>query len=143
MSKLQKLQRTHWTHIDNEVLQDSRLSYRARGLAAFLLSKPNDWDVSISRLAMGDGTEGQHSIRSAMKELITYGYASRARTQDARGRFQTQTHIADHPAFTETNSAERLTGYKQAGTDPPESDRSVHRGSIKGKTIRKEKNSIF
>jgi hypothetical protein len=60
--------------IDNKVLCDKRLSYRARGVLAYLLSKPNNWQV-VSEDVIDNGTEGRDAIRACFRELKAFGYA--------------------------------------------------------------------
>jgi len=70
-----------FAQIDRGILQDQRLSYQAIGLAAYLMSKPNDWKVRIKDLIKPaiDGNKrpvnGGTSVRSALKELRREGYA--------------------------------------------------------------------
>lgn len=68
--------RRRWTTIATEALEDAELSLRARGLLAFLLSKPNDWVISADRIASG-ALEGRRAILSALKELERRGYLRR------------------------------------------------------------------
>lgn len=64
-----------------EFLRDKRLSAKAMGLLAFMLSCSDEWDYSISGLAecMADG---KSSIRTAIKELEEHGYVVRERIKD-------------------------------------------------------------
>jgi len=55
--------------IDNSVLNNINLSLKAKGLYAFLCSKPNDWDFSYNGLSH-QLKEGEKAIRSAVKELV-------------------------------------------------------------------------
>lgn len=61
--------------IDHRPLCDSRLSWRARGILAYLLSKPDDWQIVIEHL-IKQGTEGRDAVKSAFQELRELGYAS-------------------------------------------------------------------
>lgn len=63
-----------FTQIDNEALDDSRLSNAAAGLLARLLRRPDDWRVMIEQIA-SCSPDGVHATRSAMRELIEFGYA--------------------------------------------------------------------
>lgn len=78
--------------IPNAALRDPRLSFRARGLLAYLLSLPPGWTTSIDRIAAeaGDAIEGRDALRTAFRELIQAGYGLRTKHQDERGRWHTR-----------------------------------------------------
>lgn len=63
-----------YARVANSVLCDKRLSYRARGVLAYLLSKPSDWEVMASDV-VNNGTEGREAIRACFRELKEHGYA--------------------------------------------------------------------
>jgi hypothetical protein len=84
----------HYASIANEILQDERLSYRARGIAASILSRPVDWETSVERLA-SQGKEGEEAIRVALRELETHGYTFMHRTQGKRGRWRNTRYLFD------------------------------------------------
>lgn len=87
---------TNWTVIQNTVLRNATLSFKARGLLAYLLSLPDNWMVSAERIAL-DGPDGRDSIRSALRELVDAGYVRRERRQDNRGRWTTRHVVYDQP----------------------------------------------
>lgn len=86
-----------FAQISNQALEDARLSYRARGLLAYMLSRPEGWTTDATRLAAGKSTEGRGAILTALKELENHGYLVRRRTQDRRGRFSTDTYVTEFP----------------------------------------------
>jgi len=73
-----------YTTICNRIFKDRRLSLKAKGLLAMLLSLSDHWDLSISGLYV-ILKEGKVSIRSTMNELIKHGYVERERVKDKKG----------------------------------------------------------
>ena len=70
--------------IPNTVLHDKRLSLRAKGIFAYMESKPNDWNFSHKRIAI-ENNDGKKSVLSAMKELEKFGYLERTKFKNEKG----------------------------------------------------------
>lgn len=85
MSIIRVDRRHRYVSIDITCLHDDRLSFRAKGLHAYLMSKPNDWQINLEHLSRVS-KEGREAVASAMQELIQHGYASRQRVRQASGR---------------------------------------------------------
>lgn len=85
-----------WTVISNETLQDERLSYKATGLLAYLLSMPDDWRVNREDLA-DRKTDGVAAVRSALNELDSAGYLVRRRKRLSNGTFETTLEVHERP----------------------------------------------
>lgn len=70
-----------FTQVANDVLNDKQLSMQAKGLYAYIYSKPNDWDFSFKRISedMGNGTR---SVLSTLKELERSGLLKRIKQSD-------------------------------------------------------------
>ena len=88
-----------FTIVPNDVLRDVRLSWKARGLLAYLLSLPDDWRTSSDRLARL-GPDGRDAVRSGLRELEELGYLVRRRIQSSTGRWSTELIITDEPVDT-------------------------------------------
>ena len=65
-----------YTTICNRIFKDRRLSLKAKGLLAMLLSFSDSWNLTIKGLEV-ILKEGRTSIRSTMNELIKNGYVER------------------------------------------------------------------
>jgi hypothetical protein len=87
---------SHFLMIRNDVVRDARLSYRARGILADILSRPDNWRVNRDQIAAG-GTEGVAAIRTALTELETAGYLQRRRIKDENGKFTWESVVFDTP----------------------------------------------
>lgn len=78
----------NFSTISNIFLRDKNLSLKAKGLMAFMLSLPPDWDYSVRGLVTATGT-GRDAILSALKELREHGYLKMAQAKEGNGRFGT------------------------------------------------------
>jgi len=102
MSKLHI--RNRYATIPNELLNNQNISLKAKGLFAYLQSKPEDWTFSKARIA-AQLKEGEKSITKAMAELKEFGYLQNKPVQDKKGKFIGQDYILDDnpsPLTTET-----------------------------------------
>lgn len=69
------------------LLNDSRLSWRAKGILSYVLSKPNGWVVRISDL-MRHGKEGRDATYRSINELIILGYVRRCAHRESNGVYE-------------------------------------------------------
>lgn len=81
--RIQK-KRNNFVMMDKGFLDDDRLSYKAKGILAYLLSKPDNWVVVIKDL-MNHAKDGRDSIYSGLKELKECGYYSKTPVRNEKG----------------------------------------------------------
>lgn len=62
--------------IEKTALEDPELSFKAKGLIAYLLSKPDNWRPMLTQL-INASKDGEVSIRNALNELEEAGYLVR------------------------------------------------------------------
>lgn len=72
--------------IPNHWLRDNRLSLKAIGLLAQLMSHSVGWQVSVRGLALANKVS-RDQIAAALKELETYGYIKRTQTRGDNNRW--------------------------------------------------------
>jgi hypothetical protein len=75
-----------FTQIPNAWLRDERLSLKAKGLLAQLLSHSIGWSVTTRSLAISNGC-GRDAITTAVKELEDAGYLTRRQERTENGVF--------------------------------------------------------
>lgn len=76
----------HYFSVSRATAQDATLSFEARGVLLYLLSKPDDWTVQIADL-MREGGIGRDKAKAILKELRAAGYIETEITHDDDGRF--------------------------------------------------------
>jgi hypothetical protein len=86
----------HFTQIPNSWLRDRRLSLKAIGLLAQLISHAPGWSLSINSLASYNGVS-KDSIRTAIKELEGFGYLIKQQERSEGGRFSESTWKTSDP----------------------------------------------
>lgn len=87
----------NFTILSNDVINDSRLSFKARGVLLYLLSKPADWRTRSEAIA-AQTPEGRESVRSAMRELRALGYLVCEKVRDPKtGRISTVQTVFEEP----------------------------------------------
>lgn len=86
-----------WTEIQNDTLRDARLSFRARGVLARLLSNADGFRMTALELAAESPQEGRQAILTALRELRAAGYIVQTRLQGEAGRWRTETVVYDKP----------------------------------------------
>lgn len=84
--------------IPNSWLRDQRLSLKAKGLLAQILTHEPGWRMTIKHLAEVNGC-GRDAIRSAIQELLGAGYLERSeeRERDSQGRLGDYTYTTTSP----------------------------------------------
>jgi hypothetical protein len=85
-----------FVQIPNEWMRDTRLSRRARGLLAEIMTHSEGWTLTLESL-VERGTEGRDALRSAIKELEDCGYLRRNRVRDDQGRLGGIDYILQEP----------------------------------------------
>lgn len=90
--------RNRWVTVDNRAIEDPRLSCRAKGLLAYLLSRPDNWRASPSHLAT-TCRDSVGVVRAILQELRAAGYATlrHVRSDDGKQAAGTEWVIAEMP----------------------------------------------
>lgn len=82
--KIKKVYQKSFTTVDNTVLNDTSLSWKAKGLFVYLWSQSDEWDFYETEVVK-HSTDKIASLKSGLKELEQQGYLKRQRKRDDKG----------------------------------------------------------
>lgn len=125
---LRKRIRSNFVQIPNETIRDQRLSYKAVGVLAHILSLPDGSPISAEFLANGH-TDGRSAVLSALRELTDAGYYRVDRVRGDSGLFRMEVQVSNFPdlspesGFRTPDNPE--SGGPESGDPPP---RDKHQG---------------
>lgn len=110
---LKKKQKSNYTMISNDFLQDNNLSFEARGMAASLLSRPEDWVINVSAL-MAEGGIGRDKVKKIIQELVDNGYMYKAQDRSSGGKFgKNILYISDEKDFLKEEAEKMEQEYEE------------------------------
>ena len=98
MIRVKKDKNNPFVILNKGFLNNPNLSLKAKGLLAYLLSKPDDWQIYQSELAL-HFTDGKASLKTAMNELINAGYITRNQPRK-NGKFSSNEYVVYEVAIT-------------------------------------------
>ncbi|MFS0560105.1 hypothetical protein AB1K91_05145 [Terribacillus sp. 179-K 1B1 HS] len=87
---------SNYVVMDKTSLRDERLSWKAKGLHAYMLSMPDDWRFYREELST-HAKDGVDAVKTALKELTTYGYLKRERRNNEQGKLEWETIVYEIP----------------------------------------------
>lgn len=137
-----------YTVMSNTHFKDNEMSLKAKGLLSLMLSLPDNWDYSINGLVTLS-KDGRDSVMNTLTELEDFGYLSRTRLFDDKGRFDGYDYdIYEYPQKKNPNTENPQTGNPYTGNPNTENptqlntkELNTNKSSIKEKKERK-KNSF-
>ena len=95
-----------FTIIDNNLATDSRLSFGARGLLLYLLSKPDNWETRMCDLVAASPA-GRTAVTRMVKELEDHGYMRRIQERGEDGTYgpgRTEVYEQPQSGFLNTDN---------------------------------------
>lgn len=114
-----------FVQIDKNILSDKKISWKAKGILAYLLSKPDNWVTYMTDIQK-QSKDGRDSVSSGVKELLDAGYLERRRLRE-KGRFKGWEYIVfEVPKSAECGKSEvgdsegKPTEYRKSEVDKSE-----------------------
>lgn len=105
--------------INTTAINNPKLSFKAKGILAYLMSRPDGWEVSVADL-VNRSTDGGASIRSGLKELRDAGHMRQFASREA-GKF-TGWHIEVYELPQDGPINVVISDETIDETEPPDSD---------------------
>lgn len=103
----------NYTTINNTGLRDERLTWKAKGILAYILSLPDDWVFYMEEIAT-HSKDKLDSLKSGMKELKAHGYIKRFPVKDEKGKItRWETVIYEIPQVENPQVENPLVGKPQ------------------------------
>jgi len=132
---IRRSKKRKFTSLSNQLLQDHNLSFAVRGLLAYLLSKPDDWECRITDIER-EGNIGTTARRTMMIEAEKAGYLTFERTRNERGQFFSAYTVHEEPVdeseltFSWKSNEKPSLDDPAADEPPPENPRADDIGDI-------------
>lgn len=102
-----------FTIVSNEFLKDARLSWKAKGIIAYVAMLPDDWVLNMRDLT-NRATDGRDSLYSGIKELETCGYCAKTMRRNPDGTIAGYAYeICDKPVFVQPFTENPVTDAPQ------------------------------
>jgi hypothetical protein len=129
--------------VPNELLNNPDISFKAKGLYAYLNSKPDNWDFSVEGIA-SQVKEGIDSVRAGIHELEKFGYLKRVKYQNEKGFWEIDYMLFEDPTEEESylgksNEGEHPKQYKKENTKKENTKRENYKRENRGGTIEERK----
>lgn len=121
-----RVQKTrNFTIMSNHHLQDTSLSFKARGILSTMLSLPDDWDYTLAGLAK-IAKDSVSAVKSGVAELEEAGYIKRAQGRAKNGQFSKNIYdvyeiplIVDETEENTVESFDNITPASEQREDDP------------------------
>lgn len=85
-----------FTQVPNELLYNPNISFKAKGLWAYMSAKPDGWNFSADRIAE-ETKEERKSILAGLRELLANGYITAKRLSNGRMEYVLHWESAREP----------------------------------------------
>ena len=110
--RIQKNADNPFVMIDKNVFEDTSLSFKAKGILGYLLSRPNDWTLIIADIQKRS-TNGKDSVKNGIDELIERGYIVKTEQPRQAGKFATCDYVVyEKPMNTSVNRCGKTVAAK-------------------------------
>lgn len=129
--RIQKNSENPYVMLDKFSINDPSISWKAKGLLAYLLSKPDDWQV-YERDIIAHARDSRDSVRAGLKELEAAGYIVREQVRNRHGRFAEKRY----QVFERPQSGHSLVGGDSPSPENPSTAKREKVRTLPGRQLR-------
>jgi hypothetical protein len=113
--------------VPNDLLNNPDISFKAKGLYAYLNSKPDNWDFSVEGIS-AQVKEGIDSVRAGIHELEKFNYLKRIKHQNEKGFWE-----VDYMLFESPMEVESYLGKSNEGKHPKQYKKEIQKEKVNKK----------
>ena len=118
---------SNYVKIPNDLVNDSTISWKAKGLFCHMASKPDNYNFTVASLA-SQFPDGKSAIFAALDELKERGWITYLKHSNGQGKYKLETSIEpesdnQYEAMPESDN--------RTETDQPQSDNRTKQGEPK------------
>lgn len=84
MSNIRTKKDKNFVTVHKQIFEDPHLSFKAKGIAIYLLGKPDDWSANVKDL-IKQSTDGRDAVYAGLKELEEQGYLIKKKVRNEAG----------------------------------------------------------
>ncbi len=118
--RVQKNRQNPYVMIRNALFEDPALSWKAKGLLGYVLSRPGDWHIHVRDL-IHRSTDGRDSVYAALRELKVRGYVQETVQRHSHGFIVAREYVVfEEPQLDPENPDQVSTAL-----DPGKPDQAV------------------
>ena len=109
------VKKENFTTVHNNLILDESISWKAKGILLYMLSRPNDWKFNIKEISK-NAKDGTDSVKYGLQELVKAGYISRKRNSDG---------TLDYYIF-EDKEKNNIVDYMSKAVEKPQVEKPLH-----------------
>ena len=94
---IDRVPKVPFAQIANSALRDKRLSFKARGILAMVLSHSGEWNAGRDFIVTQSDHDGQKSVQAGLNELTELGYRKVVKSQRPDGTWESYVEWSHDP----------------------------------------------
>lgn len=140
MSKITRQKRKdNFTVVNNDILQNSKLSWAAKGMLVYLLHLPDGWQINVADL-WNRSKNGRDATAAIIKELIQAGYVTRTKVKGEKNLFKGYDYTVSDEPTVNGFSVDGKSVFGDSVTGNPEASKDYQKEELIEERIKEEKN---